>query len=387
MPPSFPRTVARLDLEGRGPRIIAILITCLLLTLWIAWFFASRVVVYAVSENARLEVDSAPYPVATPVAGRVVSTTLQMGRLVTAGDVLIELDVRAQSLGVTEEQARISGIAPQIARLEAEIAEQANSRRAASAAAVVARKEAEARSEEAVAAADYAADTEQRTRTLVEQGLVGRADLIRAQSEATQKRAAAEALRLTAERIAAEQRHNDTEHRIKVERLQREIAALRAQARTGSATVKRLEHEGELRQIVAPVSGTLAEVAMLAPGRVLEAGNIVATIVPTGGLRIVASFSPVEAFGRVQTGQPAQLRLHGFPPTQYGHVRAMVSNVASELREGGVRIELALAQSAVTVPLQHGLPGSVEVEVERISPAALVLRAIGRRLSPGAVRQ
>jgi membrane fusion protein (multidrug efflux system) len=32
------------------------------------------------------------------------------------------------------------------------------------------------------------------------------------------------------------------------------------------------------------------------------------------------------------------------------------------------------------VPMQHGLPGTIEVEVERISPAALVLRAVGRRM-------
>ena len=33
------------------------------------------------------------------------------------------------------------------------------------------------------------------------------------------------------------------------------------------------------------------------------------------------------------------------------------------------------------IPLQHGLPGTVEVEVDRVSPAALVLRHAGRMLS------
>jgi membrane fusion protein (multidrug efflux system) len=33
------------------------------------------------------------------------------------------------------------------------------------------------------------------------------------------------------------------------------------------------------------------------------------------------------------------------------------------------------------VPLQHGLPGSVEVEVERASPAALTLRTAGQLLT------
>jgi len=383
MPSSFPRTLGRLDTEGRGPRTAAITVAVLLLAMWTAWFFAARVVLYAVSDTARLEVDASPYPVEAPVSGRVVSTALTMGRAVKAGDVLVELDVRAQNLSVGEEQARIEGSGRQIARLHAEIAEQRNSRRAEQAAAEIAQQEAQARHEEAVAASEFAANAEQRTRALAENGLIGQAELIRAQSEAKQKRAAAEALRLTAERIAAEQRHRDTEYRIAIERLEGEIAALQTQRQTGSLTVERLQHEGTLRQIVAPVAGTLAEVATLAVGRVLQPGQAVATIVPAGGLRIVAGFAPAEAFGRVHQGQPARLRLDGFPPTQYGSIQAVVSSVARELRDGVVRVELALGPAPNTsVPMQHGTPGTVEVEVERISPVALVLRAVGRRMSP-----
>lgn len=383
MAPSFPRTRARLDLEGRGTRVLAVVITCLLLAVWTSWFFGARIAVYAVSADARLEVDTAPYPVEAPVSGLVVSTTLTMGRIVTAGEVLVELDVRAQNFGLLEEQARLGGLGPQIARLQGEIAAQSTSRRAEQAAADVAVKEAQAHHEEAAAVAEFAANAELRTRTLADKGLIRQEEMIRAQSETKQKRAAAEALRLTAERIAAEQQHKDTEHRIKIERLEREIANVRAQVQTGTATVKRLQHEGDRRQIVAPVNGTLAEVATLAVGRVLQPGQTIATIVPTGGLRVIAGFTPAEAFGRVQAGQTARLRLEGFPPTQYGSVYAIVSSVASELREGRVRVELQLTPTArPTVPMQHGLPGTVEVEVERTSPASLVLRAVGHRMAP-----
>jgi len=33
------------------------------------------------------------------------------------------------------------------------------------------------------------------------------------------------------------------------------------------------------------------------------------------------------------------------------------------------------------MPLQHGLPGIVEVEIEKVSPAFLILRLAGRTLS------
>jgi membrane fusion protein (multidrug efflux system) len=387
MPLTFSRTRGRLDLERRRGRALVIITACLLLGAWTAWLFASRVAVYAVSDSARLEVDRQPYPVEAPVPGRVVANNLTMGRTVKAGEVLVDLDVRAQALDVSEERARIGGIAPQIARLQAEITEQINSRTAARAAASVARQEARARYEEAKAAADFAASTETRTKALADKGLTGQAELVRAQSEAKQRRAAAEALGLTAERIAAEQQHADIEQAVKIERLEREVAQLRAQVATGTATVQRLQHEGTLRQIVAPVDGTLAEVATLPVGRVLQPGQAVATIIPAGALRIVAGFMPAEAFGRVRAGQAARLRLDGFPPTQYGSIAATVSNVAREPRDGQVRVELALDGTEFGVPMQHGLPGSVEVEIERVSPAALVLRAVGRRMASASGRR
>jgi membrane fusion protein (multidrug efflux system) len=68
---------------------------------------------------------------------------------------------------------------------------------------------------------------------------------------------------------------------------------------------------------------------------------------------------------------------------QFGTVSATVSGVSRELRDGMVRVELSLQPSADSkIPLQHGLPGSVEIEIERASPATLVLRAAGKLLSP-----
>jgi membrane fusion protein (multidrug efflux system) len=59
-----------------------------------------------------------------------------------------------------------------------------------------------------------------------------------------------------------------------------------------------------------------------------------------------------------------------------------VSNVASEVRDGRVRVELAMAApQAARMPLQHGLRGTVEVEVEQAAPATLVLRAAGQLLA------
>jgi hypothetical protein len=100
-------------------------------------------------------------------------------------------------------------------------------------------------------------------------------------------------------------------------------------------------------------------------------------IIP-GMLKIMTDFLPPAALGRIQPGQPARLRLEGFPWTQYGAVAATVASVASEVRDGQVRVELAVRSDAASpIPLQHGLPGTIEVEVDHVSPATLVLRTAG----------
>jgi membrane fusion protein (multidrug efflux system) len=81
------------------------------------------------------------------------------------------------------------------------------------------------------------------------------------------------------------------------------------------------------------------------------------------------------------------LRLDGFPWTQYGSIGIVVSNVAGEIRNGKVRVEMNLTDSGrVPINLQHGLPGSAEVEVERLTPAKIVLRAAGQMLTAPTAR-
>ena len=110
-------------------------------------------------------------------------------------------------------------------------------------------------------------------------------------------------------------------------------------------------------------------------------------IIP-GMLKIMTDFLPPAALGRIQPGQPARLRLEGFPWTQYGAVAATVTSVASEVRNGWVRVERAVRSDAASpIPLQHGLPGAIEVEVDHVSPAALILRTAGLLLTvPGTSR-
>jgi membrane fusion protein (multidrug efflux system) len=72
------------------------------------------------------------------------------------------------------------------------------------------------------------------------------------------------------------------------------------------------------------------------------------------------------------------VRLEGFPWTEYGEVIARVTNVARELRDGEARVELEVVRASPRIPLQHGMPATVQIELEKATPMELVLRAAGR---------
>jgi membrane fusion protein (multidrug efflux system) len=117
---------------------------------------------------------------------------------------------------------------------------------------------------------------------------------------------------------------------------------------------------------------------------VIKAADRVGVIVPPGTPHAVGLF-PAAAVGRIHPGQPARLRLEGFAWTQYGTLGATVQALGNEAKDGLVRVELSLDPDLTSrIPREHGLPGTVEVEIERISPAVLVLRAAGHLFTPRA---
>ena len=65
---------------------------------------------------------------------------------------------------------------------------------------------------------------------------------------------------------------------------------------------------------------------------------------------------------------------------------AVVKQVASEPHDGTARVELVIRHaSASRIPVQHGLPSSVDIEVERVSPWTLLVRSAGSVVTPPAV--
>jgi multidrug resistance efflux pump len=212
--------------------------------------------------------------------------------------------------------------------------------------------------------------------------LVSHRDLEKAESEASMRRAAMAALETAARHIPQEQITRDGERQVRLERLQGEIAALESQQENLKAESKRLDYEIERRRIRAPVDGRIGEAASLRSGAVVDEGEKLGSVIPAGRLLVVAQYPAEAAFGRIRVGQKATLRLTGFPWAEYGTVTATVSRVAQEIRNGKVRVELDVNEkSSYRGRLEHGMPGSIEVAVESLSPLSLVLRTAGQWLA------
>ena len=381
----FAHTLRSLEADRVRAWLAALACTALLLLAWSAWFFFARLPVYVVSDSARLEVNQAVHPIQSPVAGQIRTIHLTLGADVAQGDVLIDLDAEAQRLQLQEEQTRLDTLAPQLERISGELVAQKQGRREAVEGAGSAGEEARARLREAEAAASQAREELTRAEKLHESGLVPEIEFLRTRSDFERRQALSATLRLDIDRQRSEQRASDSEQAVRAERLEREQAVLRGQLATEKAIVERLTHERDQRRVRAPIDGRVGEIAEVHAGEFVRAGDRLAAIVPSGQLKAIAYFPPSTALGRIRQGQAAHLRLDGFPWIQYGSIAALVSNVASEMRDGRIRVELRLTPDpASRIPFQHGMPGSVEIEVASASPAVLVMRTTGQWLAgPG----
>jgi membrane fusion protein (multidrug efflux system) len=222
-----------------------------------------------------------------------------------------------------------------------------------------------------------AGEEETRTRALFAAGAASESEVARAVAEHREKTAALDALVHQTQALDAVGRQRESSRKIRREQLERQHAQLEADLAYARAEVERLENELERKVIRAPVDGTLGEVASLQPGAVLAEGSVVATLIPRGELQVVAGYG-ADSIGRITSGQRGRLRLDGFPWTQYGTVALEVVRVASEIREQSIRVEFRIRESSI--PLHHGMTGTVDVEVEQVSPLVLMLRAAGKRV-------
>jgi multidrug resistance efflux pump len=373
---AFLCTVDELDSDRSAASIVLMALIACLTGAWVGWLFLARVAIYRASDQARLELMNGAVHIDAPVAGRIVATHFALGDKVNSSDILVELDAQVERRQLDEDKTQLAALAPQLSNVETEITDEKNALASAEKAAQVALNEARVKWEGAET--EWATANEIAQRFIAASNVVSEVQLLEKTGEAKSRRHVADDLHLHLQELASELKTNESDRVANIQKLKQEEARIVGEEETTKASIRRLEYETERRYIRAPVSGRVVEIAALGIGTFIPEGGRLGTIAPPKRLKAVAEFPSSEVLGHIVPGQPAWLRLNGFPWTQYGSVSATVVSIASEQKDGLVRVDFRInPKPATRIPMQEGLLGSAEVEVEHISPATLILRAAG----------
>jgi membrane fusion protein (multidrug efflux system) len=373
----FTRTLRSLDADRsrRGAWLASAGV--LLLALWTLWLTLARVPVFAASREARLVTEHAVYALESPVSARIESISAALNQHVEAGAVLFQLDDRAARISRDEALAKAAALERRIAgtRDVLVVRERAQEEARAAARAALDESRLVRRSREL----DQQIAEEELTRLEhLRDSTVSELQISKARVEVEKAKVAVQSQDAAIHRLELEEVRLGSDRAAEIGSLRRDLAQDEGELVAARAAAERFDHEIERHCVRAPAAGVVGELATLAPGAFVSAAARLGTVVAPGRVAVEALFTPADAVGRAREGQRAELSLDGFPRLEFGSFPLSVERVASEARGGSIQVELALtASTAPTVPLEHGLPGQVRVEIERASPAALLLRSIG----------
>jgi hemolysin D len=344
------------------PRVMALTVTGLLLAT-IGWASLSQVDV--VSTAGGQIVPAGGGKVIQPLeTGTVKAIHVQDGQRVRKGEVLIEIDPVESRSDRDRLKGELAAARLDVARLRAVALGQVFTAPSGSdpAAAAIARRQAEAEITENAA----------KLASLDHQILQHKSELASARAEEQKLQAL---LPLSAQRtqafatldkqgfgsplrmLEAQEKETDTEHSLEVQRkkapgLEAGISATERQraqaaaeaAKTSLAALSEAEVKaGSLanelskaqerlgdRTLTAPVDGAVQELSIHTIGGVVEPGQTLLRVAPSGASVEIEAKLENKDIGFVRPGMPAQIKVETFPFTRYGLVHAKVLTVSSD---------------------------------------------------------
>jgi membrane fusion protein (multidrug efflux system) len=385
---AFQRTLRCLEREQSerlGPRL---LLMAAVFGAWTAWLVCARVPVYAMSQRGRLEVRARTHRAAAASGGKVVRLALELGVEVEAGQLLLQLDDSLERKKLDEAEAQVRALSLRERALRAQLRAESDVQVFQARAAEGAENRAEVAVDEAGQSSLYRERLQRIADQLHREELISHIEALQSEQELAASRMHVSAAQADLLRQRADGQYARALQTARVAALTRELADLSAQRVSMSAAVDTARAQLERRVVRAPLAGRIGSVAALQIGDVVREGDLVATVIPPERLRVVAEFSAADALGRVKPGQAARVRLSGFPLLEFGTLGAVVKRVASEPERGSVRVELSLADNPHThLPLQHGVPGVVEVRIESAAPWRMLMRGLSPQRTAAAQRE
>lgn len=146
------------------------------------------------------------------------------------------------------------------------------------------------------------------------------------------------------------------------------------------------QQHGRLMRLLAPVDGTVQQLAIHTVGGVVTPAQTLLTVVPTQGALMVEATIDNQDIGFIKNGQIAEVKVETFPFTRYGTLQGTVMQVSNDAKQDDNKkhwiftAQLALSQSTMHIEgreirLTPGMEVTVEIKTGR-------RRVIGYLLSP-----
>jgi hemolysin D len=380
----FQRTLRSLSGDEFGIRVSLVVFSVAALMGLGIWAFEGRIPVLKVSTLGRIEPHNAVHRIEPPESGKVLHSNLALDKQVVEGELLVEFDSQEQQLELEQSQVNLATLTRDLGALNDQITRKKNELDASILADEAALHEAEARSRE-IGPKYLLAQQRQRRAEQSAPGAISDLEKLERKTESEELARTQETQPIAIRRLQRDQMVRRAGIEGQLAQLKRDKLKIQGDIDGLEVSIARLKYQIERRQLRAPASGQLVDVVELAAADYITQGQRLGTILAKGPLRVRARF-PKETVGIIRAGQPAQLKLDGYPWSVYGTVSATVSSVGTEPTivptaeavPGTVRVELDIQPPADSrILLQHGMTCTVEIEVARVSPFVLLLRALG----------
>jgi hemolysin D len=412
-----------------APRVLLGVIAALC-ALTLTWAFLGRVDVVSVAEGKVLAVGRSK-PIQSDTLASVKAIHVQEGQRVGVGELLVELDsnlteadlmqLRARLNDARVDQARATALLdalharspPVLAavsnvsddelaqlRRQTEVQYQALRARLSQADSALAQRDAEIKA--TVAAIDSLKATLPISRQMADdyQGLlagkyVSRHAWLEREQAAVHQKQQLVAQRARLSQAQAAHRQASEERRNALAEVDRELLDLQRDAGQRIAALdqdlRKAQHRHRQTRLIAPVAGTVQQLAISAPGAIVTAAQPLLLIVPNDQPVEIEAVLANRDVGAVRVGQRVSIKVDAYDFTRFGMLEGRVASVSSDAMNDdknrpvyGVRIRLphsGLQVDGRELALTPGMTVRAEIKTSRRRLISYFLSPLQRRVS------
>jgi len=347
--------------------VYSIIVCSSILTAWIVWAFTAKVPIYAVSQRTIVSSQAPVVLLNSPAEGVVALVSTGLGRAVTAGELLLQLEtdqhehvvrVRTAELQQAISRESVAGMRLQSAAKILEL-NQEDSRNI--------RERVSARSEE------IAAENNKALRVIDEQLALDREGLLakNAAQDAAQERVRLKSRRQAYELSLKEELTSANEKTLGLRERTLELMGAgelaNREVSTARERLRAAQFELSRHSIRSPVQGSVIRWDEPAVGTTIRSNQVIGAVIPLGATRIHA-FVPRRHLGVLRVGMRGYFVPAVAISGEQGSVPAVVDAIAPENGTADL-IKIVLRP---TQPLPHGTQGTTHIELMRVTLARLL---------------